>query len=56
MEFKQGMVHVLGDTLEIFPPGQDTVIRVEMPFDEIETIQEVETAVVPSGWIQSLWP
>ena len=43
MEFKQGMVHVLGDTLEIFPPGQDTVIRVEMPFDEIETIQEVDS-------------
>ncbi|MBM3230870.1 excinuclease ABC subunit UvrB [Candidatus Peregrinibacteria bacterium] len=41
-EFKQGMVHVLGDTLEIFPPGGDTVYRIELPFDEVETIQEVD--------------
>ncbi|PJA40311.1 excinuclease ABC subunit B, partial [candidate division WWE3 bacterium CG_4_9_14_3_um_filter_39_7] len=27
MEFKQGMFHVLGDVLEVFPPGQDTIIR-----------------------------
>ena len=32
MEFKQGMVHVLGDTVEVFPPNGDTVIRIEMPF------------------------
>ncbi len=43
MSFKQGMFHVLGDTVEIFPPSGDTVIRVEMPFDEIETIQEVDS-------------
>ncbi len=43
IEFKQGMVHVLGDTVEVFPPGGDTVIRMEMPFDEIETIQEVDS-------------
>lgn len=43
IEFKQGMFHVLGDTVEIFPPGGDTVLRIEMPFDEIETIQEVES-------------
>ena len=43
MEFKQGMFHVLGDTVEIFLPGGDTVIRIEMPFDEIEIIQEVES-------------
>ena len=43
MTFKQGMFHVLGDTVEIFPPSGDTVIRVEMPFDEIETIQEVDS-------------
>ena len=41
-DFKQGMYHVLGDTVEIFPPGGDTVIRVECPFDEIEIIQEVD--------------
>ena len=43
MEFKQGMFHVLGDTVEIFPPGGDTVIRIELPFDEIEIIQEVDS-------------
>jgi excinuclease ABC subunit B len=42
MDFKQGMVHVLGDTVEVFPPGGDTVFRIEMPFDEVETIQEVD--------------
>jgi excinuclease ABC subunit B len=43
LEFKQGMFHVLGDTVEIFPPGGDTVYRLEVPFDEIETIQEVDS-------------
>ncbi|MBI3332197.1 excinuclease ABC subunit UvrB [Candidatus Peregrinibacteria bacterium] len=43
IEFKQGMFHALGDTVEVFPPGGDTVIRMEMPFDEIETIQEVDS-------------
>lgn len=43
MEFKQGMFHVLGDTVEVFPPGGDTVFRIEMPFDEIEIIQEVDS-------------
>jgi len=43
MNFKQGMFHVLGDTVEVFPPGGDTVIRFEMPFDEIEIIQEVDS-------------
>lgn len=43
IEFKQGMVHVLGDTVEIFPPSADTVIRMEMPFDEVENLQEVDS-------------
>lgn len=43
MSFKQGMFHVLGDTVEIFPPSGDTVVRIEMPFDEIESIQEVDS-------------
>ncbi len=43
IEFKQGMFHVLGDTVEIYPPGGDTVFRVEMPFNEIEVIQEVDS-------------
>ncbi len=42
-DFKQGMYHVLGDTVEVFPPGGDTVIRIECPFDEVETIQEVDS-------------
>src|SRR3989338_7373144 len=42
LEYKQRMFHVLGDTVEIFPPNGDTVIRIEMPFDEIEIIQEVD--------------
>lgn len=37
------MFHALGESVEIFPPGGDTVIRIEMPFDEIETIQEVDS-------------
>lgn len=42
MDFKQGMFHVLGDTLEVFPPGGDTAIRFEFWDDEIEKITEVE--------------
>ncbi|MFH0770066.1 MAG: excinuclease ABC subunit UvrB [Candidatus Peregrinibacteria bacterium] len=42
IEFKQGMFHVLGDTVEVFPPGGETVIRFEMPFNEVETIAEVD--------------
>lgn len=43
MDFKQGMFHVLGDTVEIFPPGQDTVIRLEFFGDEIDSIVEAES-------------
>jgi excinuclease ABC subunit B len=43
IEFKQGMFHVLGDTLEIFPPDRDTVYRIEFFGDEIEKINEVES-------------
>ncbi len=43
MDFKQGMYHALGDTIEIFPPSGDTVIRIECPFDEIDVIQEVDS-------------
>ena len=41
-DFKQGMFHVLGDTIEIFPPSADTVFRIEMFGDEIEKISEVK--------------
>jgi len=43
MEFKQGMFHVLGDTVEIFPPSSDLMIRVEFFGDEIDNIQEVDS-------------
>jgi excinuclease ABC subunit B len=40
LEFKQGMFHVLGDTVEIFPPDRDTLFRIEFFGDEIERITE----------------
>ncbi len=43
MEFKQGMFHVLGDTLEIFPPDRDTIFRIEFFGDEIERITEADS-------------
>ncbi len=42
-EFKQGMFHVLGDVVEIIPPGQDTMIRLEFFGDEIEAISEADS-------------
>jgi excinuclease ABC subunit B len=42
-EFKQGMFHVLGDTLEIIPPSSDNMIRVEFFGDEIEAMQEADS-------------
>ena len=42
LDFKPGQFHVLGDTVEIYQPGDDYVIRMEMPFDEIDVIQEVD--------------
>ncbi len=42
-DFKQGMFHVLGDTIEIFPPSSDSVYRVEFFGDEIEAISEVDS-------------
>jgi excinuclease ABC subunit B len=41
-DFKQGMFHVLGDTVEIFPPGGDLAVRLEFWDDEIEKITEVD--------------
>ena len=43
LEFKQGMFHVLGDVLEIFPPSSDNVITVEFFGDEIERISESDS-------------
>lgn len=41
-DFKQGMFHVLGDTLEIFPPGGDSAIRLEFWDDDLEKMTEVD--------------
>jgi excinuclease ABC subunit B len=43
MEFKQGMFHVMGDTLEIFPPDRDTIFRIEFFGDQIERITEADS-------------
>lgn len=43
LDFKQGMFHVLGDTIEIFPPDRDTIFRVEFFGDEIEKITEADS-------------
>ncbi len=43
IEFKQGMFHVLGDTLEIFPPDRDTIFRLEFFGDEVEKITEADS-------------
>lgn len=43
MEFKNGMFHVLGDTVEIFPPDRDTVYRIEFFGDEVEALAEVDS-------------
>jgi excinuclease ABC subunit B len=36
MDFKQGMFHVLGDTVEVFPPGGDSAIRLEFWDQDLE--------------------
>lgn len=43
LEFKQGMFHVLGDTVEIFPPSSDNVYRIEFFGDDIEAITEADS-------------
>lgn len=42
IDFSQGMFHVLGDIVEIFPPNQDTVFRLEFFDDELERITEAD--------------
>ncbi len=43
MEFKNGMFHVLGDTVEVFPPDRDTVFRIEFFGDDVDAISEVDS-------------
>lgn len=42
LEFKQGMFHVMGDTVEIFPSAQDTIYKLDLWGDEIEKIYECD--------------
>jgi len=41
-DFKNGMFHVLGDVVEIFPPDRDNVYRFEFFGDDLEAISEVD--------------
>ncbi len=41
-DFKQGMFHVLGDIVEIYPPNQDTVYRLEFFDEDLEQIYEAD--------------
>jgi len=43
LEFKQGMFHVLGDTVEIFPPSSDNIYRIEFFGDDIDAITEADS-------------
>jgi excinuclease ABC B subunit len=42
IEFKNGMFHVLGDVVEIFPRDRDTIFRIEFFGDEVEAISEAD--------------
>jgi excinuclease ABC subunit B len=42
LEFKQGMFHVLGDSLEIFPSSQDTIYKLDFWGDDVEAIHECD--------------
>jgi excinuclease ABC subunit B len=42
LEFRRGMFHVLGDTVEVYPPSGDTIYRLEFFDDELERITEVD--------------
>ena len=41
-DFKPGMFHVMGDTVEIFPSSSETAYRVEFFGDEIDLITEID--------------
>lgn len=42
LEFRRGMFHVLGDTVEVYPPSGDTIYRLEFFGDELERITEAD--------------
>ena len=41
-DFKPGMFHVLGDTVEVFPPSSETAFRLEFFGNELEKITEID--------------
>ncbi len=41
-DFKPGMFHVLGDSLEIYPPAEEVAYRIEFWGDEIENITQID--------------
>lgn len=41
-DFKPGMFHVLGDSLEIYPPAEEVAYRIEFWGDEIENITKID--------------
>ena len=43
LEFRRGMFHVLGDTVEIYPPSGDTIFRLEFFGDDLEKINEYDS-------------
>jgi excinuclease ABC subunit B len=42
-DFKPGMFHVMGDTLEIFPPSEEFAYRIEFFGDEVECITRIDS-------------
>jgi len=42
LEFRRGMFHVLGDTIEVYPPSGDTIFRFEFFGDDLERISEAD--------------
>ncbi|MFC1655479.1 excinuclease ABC subunit UvrB [Patescibacteria group bacterium] len=42
LEFRRGMFHVIGDTVEVYPPSGDTIYRLEFFGDELERISEAD--------------
>ncbi|MBN1494362.1 excinuclease ABC subunit UvrB [Candidatus Peregrinibacteria bacterium] len=42
LEFRRSMFHVLGDTIEVYPPSGDNILRLEFFGDELERISEAD--------------
>ncbi len=41
-DFKPGMFHVMGDTVEVFPPSSERAYRLEFFGDDVEEIREID--------------